>query len=82
MLRGLKRWIYFAKTGDLIVKERTSAEYCDEVAWITPGDFKDRFEKIRSNDLVRNNEFMAMINGVEKRSHHYQKRYCSYLYFV
>lgn len=72
-LRGLKRLVHFAKTGDLIVKGRNNAEYCDEVAWITPGQFRDRFEKIRSNDLVTNDEFMAMLNGVRKTSHHIKR---------
>jgi len=80
-LRGLKRLIHFAKTGDLIVKGRNNAEYCEEVAWITPGEFKDRFEKIRSNDLVTNDEFMAMINGVKKISHHI-KRDIALLYIL
>ncbi len=65
-LIGLKRLVHFAKTGDLIIKGKNNAEYCDEVAWITPGEFRDRFEKIRSNDLVTNDEFMAMINGIKK----------------
>ena len=72
-LRGLKRLVHFAKTGDLIVKGKNNAEYCDEVAWITPGQFRDRFEKIRSNDLVTNDEFMAMLNGVRKRSRHIKR---------
>ena len=72
-LRGLKRLIHFAKTGDLIVKGKNNAEYCDEVAWITPGQFRDRFEKIRSNDLVTNDEFMAILNGVRKRSRHIKR---------
>ena len=65
--------MHFAKTGDLIVKGKNNAEYCNGIAWITPGEFRDRFEKIRSNDLFTNDEFMAMLNGVRKISHHIKR---------
>ncbi|MGB9002722.1 MAG: tyrosine-type recombinase/integrase [Nitrosotalea sp.] len=71
-LRTLKRLVHRCKTKKLIQKGRE--DYCEEVAWITPGSFYDKYEKIQSKDLIKDNEILAMINAVKKMGGKYVKR--------
>ncbi|MGC1708177.1 MAG: site-specific integrase [Nitrosotalea sp.] len=71
-LRTIKRLVHWCKTKKLIQKGQE--DYCEEVAWITPGSFYDKYEKIQSKDLIKDNEILAMIKAVKKIGGKYVKR--------
>jgi len=71
-LRTVKRLVHWCKTKKLIQKGQE--DYCEEVAWITPGSFYDKYEKIQSKDLIKDNEILAMIKAVKKIGGKYVKR--------
>jgi integrase/recombinase XerD len=71
-LRTIKRLVHWCKTKKLIQKGKE--DYCEEVAWITPGSFYDKYEKIQSKDLIKDNEILGMIKAVKKIGGKHVKR--------
>ncbi|HET6516870.1 MAG TPA: site-specific integrase [Nitrosopumilaceae archaeon] len=72
-LTALKRFYHFAVHNEIVVKSKNQ-EYDPNVAWITPGSFRDKFEKIQPRDLLTDEEILQLIQAVKKIGGKYVKR--------
>lgn len=79
-LRTLKRLVHFCKTRKLI--QKSEEDYCEEVSWITPGSFYDKYEKIQSKDLIKDDEILRLIEGAKKLGGRFVKRNILVLYLL
>ena len=66
-LTALKRLYHFARHGEIADKARDK-DYDDNVAWITPSHFRDRYEKIQSKDLLTDAELENLFKAVKEVS--------------
>lgn len=72
-LTALKRFYHFAVHNEIVVKSKNQ-EYDLKVAWITPGSFRDKFEKIQPRDLLTDEEILQLIQAIKKIGGKYVKR--------
>lgn len=72
-LTALKRFYHFAVHDEIVVKSK-GKEYDPNVAWITPGSFRDKFEKIQPKDLLTDDEILELIQGIKKVGGKFIKR--------
>ena len=72
-LTGLKRICHFAVHGEIADKAK-GKEYDPLVAWITPGSFKDKYQKVQSKDLLTDDEILQLIQATKRMGGRYVKR--------
>lgn len=72
-LTGLKRICHFA-VHDEIADKAKGKEYDPLVAWITPGSFKDKYQKVQSKDLLTDDEILQLIQATKRIGGRYVKR--------
>ncbi len=72
-LTALKR-LYHYSVHDEIADKAKGKDYDPTVAWITPGSFRDRYDKIQSKDLLTEAEIIKMIEAVKQIGGRYVKR--------
>lgn len=72
-LTALKRLYHYAVHEEIADKAK-GKDYDPNVSWITPGSFKDRYEKIQANDLLTDEEILKLIQAVKQIGGKYVKR--------
>ncbi|MBI1662395.1 MAG: site-specific integrase [Nitrosopumilus sp.] len=72
-LTTLKRLYHFAKHNEIPDKSK-GTDYDDVVSWITPGMFRDKFQKIQPKDLLTDDELLRLIQAVKTVGGQYVKR--------
>jgi len=72
-LTALKRICHYALHEDIADKAK-GKEYDELVAWITPGSFKDRYQKIQPKDLLTDEEMLQLIQAAKRMGGKYVKR--------
>lgn len=72
-LTALKR-LYHYTVHDEIADKSKGRDYDPTVEWITPGSFRDKYDKIQPKDLLTESEIMRMIQAVKKIGGRYIKR--------
>ena len=72
-LSTLKR-LYHYSIYNKIADKNKGKEYDSNVSWITPGAFRDRYEKIQAGDLLTDDEILKLIQGIKKIGGRYVKR--------
>lgn len=72
-LTTLKRLYHFAKHNEIPDKSK-GMDYDSMVSWITPGMFRDKFQKIQTKDLLTDDELLRLIQAVKMIGGQYVKR--------
>lgn len=72
-LTALKRICHFA-VHDEIADKSKGKEYDPLVAWITPGSFQDKYQKIQSKDLLTDDDVLQLIQAAKRIGGKYVKR--------
>ncbi|PJC51259.1 MAG: hypothetical protein CO032_00520 [Nitrosopumilales archaeon CG_4_9_14_0_2_um_filter_34_16] len=72
-LTALKRICHFA-VHDEIADKSKGKEYDPLVAWITPGSFQDKYQKIQSKDLLTDDDVLQLIQATKRIGGKYVKR--------
>jgi len=72
-LTALKRIIHYA-LHDEIADNSKGKNYDEIVAWITPGSFHDKYQKIQPKDLLNDDEILQLIQSTKKIGGKYIKR--------
>lgn len=72
-LSALKRIYHFAVHGEIADKTK-GREYDTLVAWITPGSFKDKYQKVQPKDLLTDDEILQLIQAAKRIGGKYVKR--------
>lgn len=72
-LTALKRICHYALHEDIADKAK-GKDYDELVAWITPGSFKDRYQKIQPKDLLTDEEMLQLIQAAKRMGGKYVKR--------
>jgi len=72
-LTALKRIYHFAAHGEIADKAK-GREYDPLVAWITPGSFKDKYQKVQPKDLLTDDEILQLIQAAKRIGGKYVKR--------
>ena len=71
-LTCLKRLYHFAVHGD-IPNKAAGGQYDPMVAWITPGAFNERHQKIQPMDLLTEEEVLALVRAVKDTGRHVRR---------
>ena len=69
-LSTVKRLYHFA-VHDTIPDKNRGQEYDPLVSWITPGAFRDRYERITSPDLLTGEEMLSLVRTAKKMGGRY-----------
>ena len=72
-LTALKRICHYALHEDIADKAK-GKDYDELVAWITPGSFRDRYQKIQPKDLLTDEEMLQLIQAAKRMGGKYVKR--------
>lgn len=72
-LSALKRIYHFAVHGEIADKAK-GKEYDPLVAWITPGSFQDKYQKVQPKDLLTDDDVLQLIQAAKRIGGKYVKR--------
>lgn len=72
-LTTLKRICHYAIHGEIADKSK-GKEYDLLVAWITPGSFRDKYQKVQPKDLLTDDEILKLIQAAKRIGGKYVKR--------
>ena len=72
-LTALKRICHYAIHGEIADMSK-GKQYDPLVAWITPGSFRDKYQKVQPKDLLTDDEILKLIQAAKRIGGKYVKR--------